>query len=129
MGGRHGVFDACARARAEAAVHTRFTRRASKGVVGRVFERIAEAEAQAIIPSTRSRKVQMPHGKVATSSETASSASLKLAHFRRIATRYDRRAIHFMGHPACQLNHLDEMNVDPALESQLCTGENESENS
>ena len=58
---------------------------------------IAESGAEAVIPSTRSRKRPIPH-------DTAVYKHLnriercfnKLKHFRRFATRYDRRADHYL---------------------------------
>ena len=58
---------------------------------------IAAAEAEAVIPSTRSRKVVIPHDKVAYKLRNRIERFFnKLKHFRHIATRYDRRAIHFL---------------------------------
>ena len=60
-------------------------------------ERIAEAEAEAVIPSTRSRKVEIPDDEVAYKLRNRIERFFnKLKHFRRIATRYERRAIHFL---------------------------------
>jgi len=60
-------------------------------------ELIAEAEAEAVIPSTRSRKVQIPHDEIAYKLRNRIERFFnKLKHFRRIATRYDRRALHFL---------------------------------
>ena len=58
---------------------------------------IAEAGAQAVIPSTRSRKILIPHDAVAYKLRNRIERFFnKLKHFRRIATRYDRRAIYFL---------------------------------
>ncbi len=58
---------------------------------------IADMGAEAVIPSTRSRSVPIPHDRSSTDAATASSDAFnKLKHFRRFATRYDRRAIHFL---------------------------------
>ena len=58
---------------------------------------IAEMEAEAVIPSTRSRKVPIPHDKVAYKDRNRIERCFnKLKHFRRFATRYDRRTIHFL---------------------------------
>ena len=58
---------------------------------------IAEMEAEAVIPSTRSRKVPIPHDKVAYKDRNRIKRCFnKLKHFRRFATRYDRRTIHFL---------------------------------
>jgi transposase len=58
---------------------------------------IAEAGAQAVIPSTRSRKILIPHNAIAYKLRNRIERFFnKLKHFRRIATRYDRRAIYFL---------------------------------
>ena len=60
-------------------------------------EFIGNAEAEAIIPSLSSRKVQIPHDRVAYRLRNRIERFFnKLKHFRHIATRYDRRAIHFL---------------------------------
>ena len=58
---------------------------------------IAEMEARAVIPSTRSRKVPIPHDGIAYKDRNRIERCFnKLKHFRRFATRYDRRAIHYL---------------------------------
>jgi len=58
---------------------------------------IAERGAQAVIPSTRTRTVAVPHDAVAYKLRNRIERFFnKLKHFRRIATRYDRRAVHFL---------------------------------
>lgn len=58
---------------------------------------IAERGAQAVIPSTRSRTVPIPHDALAYKLRNRIERFFnKLKHFRRIATRYDRRALHFL---------------------------------
>ena len=58
---------------------------------------IAEMDAQAVIPSTRSRKVPIPHDETVYKERNRIERCFnKLKHFRRFATRYDRKAIHFM---------------------------------
>ena len=58
---------------------------------------IAEAGAEAVIPSTRARKVRIPHDAAAYRLRNRIERFFnKLKHFRHIATRYDRRAIHFL---------------------------------
>lgn len=58
---------------------------------------IAEAGAEAVIPSNRTRKVLIPHDAVAYKLRNRIERFFnKLKHFRRIATRYDRRAIYFL---------------------------------
>ena len=60
-------------------------------------ELIAQAGAQAVIPSTRSRKIAIPHDALAYRLRNRIERFFnKLKHFRHIATRYDRRAIHFL---------------------------------
>jgi transposase len=60
-------------------------------------QRIAEADMLAVIPSTRSRKVPIPHDpnlyKLRNRIERCFN---KLKHFRRFATRYDRLAPNFL---------------------------------
>jgi transposase len=58
---------------------------------------IAAAGLQAVIPSKRSRKVPIPHdADLYKTRNRIERCFNKLKHFRRIATRYDRRAIHFL---------------------------------
>jgi transposase len=60
-------------------------------------EFIDKAGAQAVIPSTRSRKIAIPHDRLAYRLRNRIERFFnKLKHFRHIATRYDRRAIHFL---------------------------------
>lgn len=59
--------------------------------------RIAEIGAQAVIPSTRSRKIPIPHDKTLYRLRNRIERCFaKLKHFRRFATRYDRLASHFL---------------------------------
>jgi transposase len=59
---------------------------------------IAGIGATAVIPSNRTRKLIIPHDasiyKLRNRIERCFS---RLKHFRRFATRYDRRAVHFAG--------------------------------
>jgi transposase len=58
---------------------------------------IADAGMLAVIPSTRSRKVQIPHDTDLYKNRNRIERCFnKLKHFRRFATRFDRRAIHFL---------------------------------
>ena len=58
---------------------------------------IAEMGAEAVIPSTRSRKVPIPHDKAAYKHRNRIERCFnKLKHFRRFATRYDRRTTHYL---------------------------------
>jgi transposase len=60
-------------------------------------EAISEMKAEAVIPSTASRKVPIPHDKAAYKDRNRIERCFnKLKHFRRFATRYDRRAIHYL---------------------------------
>jgi transposase len=59
---------------------------------------IADIGAKAVIPSTRSRSVPIPHDPVIYRCRNRIERCFnKLKHFRRFATRYDRRANHFLG--------------------------------
>jgi transposase len=58
---------------------------------------IAGMDAQAVIPSSRSRKVPIPHDEgVYKERNLIERCFNKLKHFRRFATRYDRRATHYL---------------------------------
>lgn len=58
---------------------------------------IADVGAQAVIPSNRSRKVIIPHDPAIYKHRNRIERCFnKLKHFRRFATRYDRRALHFL---------------------------------
>ena len=58
---------------------------------------IGETGAAAVIPSLGSRKVRIPHDALAYRLRNRIERFFnKLKHFRHIATRYDRRAIHFL---------------------------------
>lgn len=58
---------------------------------------IADSGAEAVIPSNRSRKVIIPHDQAVYRHRNRIERCFnKLKHFRRFATRYDRRAIHFL---------------------------------
>jgi transposase len=60
-------------------------------------EMIEEAEAEAVIPSKRNRKIIIPHDAAAYRLRNRIERFFnKLKHFRRIATRYDRREIYFL---------------------------------
>ena len=60
-------------------------------------ELIGGAGAEAVIPSTRSRNIVIPHDRLAYRLRNRIERFFnKLKHFRHIATRYDRRAAHFL---------------------------------
>lgn len=62
-----------------------------------IREAIAAAGMKAVIPSNRSRKAIIPHDKTLYRERNRIERCFnKLKHFRRIATRYDRRAVHFL---------------------------------
>ena len=57
---------------------------------------IAAADMVAVIPSNRARKTIIPHDAIVYRERNRIERCFnKLKHFRRIATRYDRRAVHF----------------------------------
>jgi transposase len=59
---------------------------------------IAETGAEAVIPSNRSRKVAVPHDAAACKHRNRIERCFnRLQHFRRFATRYDRRTVHLTG--------------------------------
>ncbi len=59
---------------------------------------IADMGAKAVIPSNRSRKIIIPHDAVAYKGRNRIERCFnRLKHFRRFATRYERRTIHFIG--------------------------------
>jgi len=58
---------------------------------------IAETGAEVVIPSNRSRTVIIPHDQAAYKDRNLIERCFnKLKHFRRFATRYDRRAAYFL---------------------------------
>ena len=58
---------------------------------------VADAGMLAVIPSTRSRKVHIPHDITLYKTRNRIERCFnKLKHFRRFATRFDRRAVHFL---------------------------------
>ena len=58
---------------------------------------IAGAGMIAVIPSTRSRKVAIPHDtELYKNRNRIERCFNKLKHFRRFATRFDRRSVHFL---------------------------------
>jgi transposase len=60
-------------------------------------EVIEEAKMEAVIPSKRNRKIQIPHDAQAYKLRNRIERFFnKLKHFRRIATRYDRRSDYFL---------------------------------
>ncbi len=53
--------------------------------------------AEAVIPSNRTRKILIPHDSDLYKPRNRIERCFnKLKHFRRFATRYDRRAVHFL---------------------------------
>ena len=78
-------------------------RRAGALIADRAFDSnhfrtsIDEAQMIAVIPSTRSRNTPIPHDRILYKARNRIERCFnKLKHFRRIATRYDRRATHFL---------------------------------
>ncbi len=61
-------------------------------------EMIAAMGAEAVIPSNRSRKVIIPHDESIYKHRNRIERHFgRMKHFRRFATRYDRRTVHFEG--------------------------------
>jgi transposase len=59
---------------------------------------IASMGAEAVIPSNRCRRIAIPHdAAIYKHRNQIERCFSKLKHFRRFATRYDRRTIHFNG--------------------------------
>jgi transposase len=59
---------------------------------------IAAMHAEAVIPSKPNRKLAIPHGAgIYKHRNKIERCFGRLKHFRRFATRYDRRIIHFNG--------------------------------
>jgi transposase len=59
---------------------------------------IAATGAEAVIPSNRSRKIIIPHNELTYIHRNRIERCFnRMKHFRRFATRYDRRTIHFQG--------------------------------
>jgi transposase len=59
---------------------------------------IASIGAKAVIPSNRTRKVIIPHdADLYKHRNRIERCFNRLKHFRRFATRYDRRTVHFIG--------------------------------
>ena len=58
---------------------------------------ISEAGMAAVIPSNRTRKVLIPHDTTLYKTRNRIERCFnKLKHFRHIATRFDRRDVHFL---------------------------------
>ena len=59
---------------------------------------VAGIGAMAVIPSNRTRKILIPHDTIAYKRRNCIERCFnRLKHFRRFATRYDRRTTHFSG--------------------------------
>ena len=59
---------------------------------------IAGIDAEAVIPSNRTRKIAIPHDALAYKQRNRIERCFnRLKHFRRFATRYERRTLHFAG--------------------------------
>ena len=59
---------------------------------------IADMDAEAVIPSNRCRKTIIPHDAAIYKHRNRIERCFnRLKHFRRFATRYDRRTVHFAG--------------------------------
>ena len=61
-------------------------------------ETITNMGAEAVIPSNRSRNITIPHDEVVYKHRNRIERCFnRMKHFRRFATRYDRRIVHFKG--------------------------------
>jgi transposase len=71
---------------------------ADKAYDSNAFRQIVAATgAEAVIPSNRTRKVLIPHDPIIYKLRNRIERCFnKLKHFRRFATRYDRRDLHFL---------------------------------
>jgi len=71
--------------------------------------------AKAVIPSHRTRATQIPHDVIIYQCRNRIERCFnKLKHFRRFATRYDRRAIHFLSFTQIAATMILMTNVDLA---------------
>lgn len=78
-------------------------------------EQIAAMGAMAVIPTHRTRAVQIPHDTLIYQCRNRIERCFnKLKHFRRFATRYDRRAIHFLSFTHIAAAMIWMTNVDSA---------------
>jgi transposase len=78
-------------------------------------DQIAAMGAQAVIPSHRTRATQIPHDPIIYQARNRIERCFnKLKHFRRFATRYDRRAIHFLSFTQLAAAMIWMANVDSA---------------
>jgi transposase len=60
-------------------------------------QRLDQIGAEAVIPSTRSRRAPIPHDTIVYKLRNRIERCFnKLKHFRRFATRYDRLAAHYL---------------------------------
>ena len=67
-----------------------------------IRETVETAGMKAVIPSKRSRKTIIPHDAALYRERNRIERCFnKLKHFRRLATRYDRRACHFLAFLCC----------------------------
>ena len=74
-------------------------------------ETTAQMKTEAVIPSKRNRKKFIPHDEALYKQRNQiEQCFARLMHFRRFATRYDRRTIHFTR----RCHDLITLNVDPA---------------
>jgi transposase len=83
----------------------------------RLMDETAAMNAEAVIPSTRSREVPIPHDETIYKLRNRIERCFnKLKHFRRVATRYDRKVDYFLAfvHLAaiCMWLNLAPVNVD-----------------
>jgi transposase len=59
---------------------------------------IKAMDAEVVIPSSRTRKISIPHDQIAYKQRNRIERCFnRLKNFRRFATRYERRTLHFKG--------------------------------
>jgi len=59
---------------------------------------IKAMDAEVVIPSSRTRKIRIPHDQIAYKQRNRIERCFnRLKNFRRFATRYERRTLHFKG--------------------------------
>jgi transposase len=82
---------------------------------------LAATAMSVVIPANRSRKILIPHDTLAYKTRNRIERCFnKLKHFRRIATRYDRRAAHFLAfiHLASTILWMQGMSIQPSAPPQ-----------
>lgn len=87
-----------------------------------IRDTIKAAGMKAVIPSNRSRKRRIRHDKALYRERNRIERCFnKLKHFRRLATRYDRRAVHFLAFLclAATMLWMRSMSIQPSAPDLL----------